>query len=234
MIDLEGIDVVSFDCYGTLIDWEAGILVALAPFRKRYGLRETDDEILEQYAALEAVMESGEYLSYRDVLRGVMRGFSQHAGVPESELELDLLVDSLPEWPAFPDTVDALNHLQEHFHLGIISNTDDDLFADTSRTLGVDFDFVVTAEQVRSYKPDIANFRRAMEVMDIPKEGWLHVAQSRYHDVAPARKLGVATVWINRRAGKAGKGATVASDAHPDAEFPTLGAFADWVDATRA
>lgn len=233
MIDLERIEIASFDCYGTLIDWESGILAALAPFRKRYGLRDTDDEILQQYAALEAVMESGEYLSYKDVLRGVMRGFSQRASVPEKELELDLLVDSLPDWPAFPDTVEALHRLQQHFGLGIISNTDDDLFADTAQTLAVDFDFVVTAEQVRSYKPDIANFRRAMEVMDIPKESWLHVAQSRYHDVAPARSLGVATVWINRRAGKNGEGATAASTARADAEFPTLGAFADWVDATR-
>jgi len=233
VIDLERIQIASFDCYGTLIDWESGILAALAPFRKRYGLRETDNEILEQYAALEAVMESGEYLSYRDVLRGVMRGFSQRAGVPEDELELDLLVDSLPEWPAFPDTVEALQRLQEHFRLGIISNTDDDLFADTAQTLEIEFDFVVTAEQVRSYKPDINNFRHAMEVFGIPKESWLHVAQSRYHDVAPARSLGVATVWINRRAGRNGDGATAASTARADAEFPTLGTFADWVDAAR-
>ena len=233
MIDLERIQIVSFDCYGTLIDWESGILAALAPFRERYHLGESDDEILEQYAALEAVMESGEYLSYREVLRGVMRGFSQRAGVPESELDLDLLVNSLPEWPAFPDTVDALHRLQKHFGLGIISNTDDDLFADTAQTLGIEFDFVITAEQVRSYKPDIANFRHAMEVFDIPKEDWLHVAQSRYHDVAPARSLGVATVWINRRGGKTGEGATAASTARADAEFPTLGAFADWVDASQ-
>jgi 2-haloacid dehalogenase len=233
VIDLERIQLATFDCYGTLIDWESGILTALAPFRKRYGLRETDDEILAQYAALEAVMESGEYLSYKDVLRGVMRGFSQRASVPESEFDLDLLVDSLPEWPAFPDTVDALKRLQEHFGLGIISNTDDDLFADTAQTLEIEFDFVVTAEQVRSYKPDINNFRRAMEVFGIEKESWLHVAQSRYHDVAPARSLGVSTVWINRRAGKNGDGATAASTARADAEFPTLGAFADWVDAAQ-
>ena len=227
MIDFGRIDVISFDCYGTLIDWESGILDALASFRSEFGVRATDEQVLEQYAALESVMESGEYVSYRDVLRGVMRGFARRVSVPEERLDADVLAKSLPNWRPFPDTVESLRRLKEHYRLAIISNTDDDLFAHTARSLEVPFDFVVTAQQVGAYKPSLRNFTHALDVFGIPKETWLHAAQSRFHDVAPARSLGVATVWVNRRAGKTGEGATASSDATPDLEVPNLKALAD-------
>jgi 2-haloacid dehalogenase len=227
MIDFDRIEVVSFDCYGTLIDWESGILEALASFRSQYRDRATDDGLLEQYASLESVMESGEYIPYRDVLRGVMRGFARRFSVPEERLDPDLLLDSLPRWRPFPDTVESLRRLKERYKLAVISNTDDDLFAQTARSLEVPFDFVVTAQQVGAYKPSPKNFTHALQVFGIPKERLLHAAQSRFHDVAPARSLGIATVWVNRRLGKPGQGATTSSDAVPDLEVPDLRTLAD-------
>jgi 2-haloacid dehalogenase len=233
VVDFGRIDVVSFDCYGTLIDWESGILEALAPFRAAHASRATDDELLEQYAALESVMQSGEYVSYTKVLQGVARGFARRYSVPEDRLDVDVLAASLPRWRPFPDTVAALRRLKERFRLAVISNIDDDLFAHTARTLEVPFDFVVTAQQVGAYKPSALNFERAHEVFGIPNNRWLHAAQSRYHDVAPARALGIATVWVNRRAGKNGEGATSRSDAVPDLEVPDLRTLADLAEAPR-
>ena len=233
MIDFSRIDVISFDCYGTLIDWESGILEALSSFRSDYGVRATDDQILEQYAALEAVMESGEYLPYKDILRGVMRGFTRRVSVPEERFDVDVIVKSLPNWRPFPDTVESLRRMKKHCRLAIISNTDDDLFAQTAKALEVPFDFVITAEQVGAYKPSTRNFTRALEVFGIEKDNWLHAAQSRFHDVAPARSLGIATVWVNRRAGKKGEGATALSNAIPDLEVPDLRTLADRVEAAR-
>jgi 2-haloacid dehalogenase len=233
VVDLSRIDVISFDCYGTLIDWESGILEALAAFRSEYGVRATDDQVLEQYAALESVMESGEYLLYKDVLRGVMRGFARRLSVPEERVDMDVIVKSLPSWRPFPDTVASLRRLKKHCRLAVISNTDDDLFAQTAKSLEVPFDFVVTAEQVGAYKPSTRNFIRAHEVFGIEKENWLHAAQSRFHDVVPARALGIATVWVNRRAGKSGEGATATSNAVPDLEVPNLRTLADRVEAAR-
>ncbi len=233
VIDFDRIDVLSFDCYGTLIDWESGILEALGPFRSEFRLRANDDELLQQYAALESVMESGEYIPYQDVLRGVMRGFARRVSVPEERLDADVLVRSLPSWRPFPDTVESLRRLKQHFRLAIISNTDDDLFAQTARSLEVPFDFVVTAQQVGAYKPSAQNFAHALDVFGIDKGRWLHAAQSRFHDIAPARAMGIATVWVNRRAGKPGRGATTTSHAIPDLEVPDLRTLADCVEAPR-
>ena len=231
-IDFNRIDVVSFDCYGTLIDWESGILGALASFRAEHRIRATDDELLEQYAALESVMQSGEYLPYKDVLRGVMRGFARRASIPEDRLDADVLVNSLANWRPFPDTVAALRRLEQRFRLAIISNIDDDLFAHTARHLEVPFDFVVTAEQVGAYKPSPRNFAHAHDVLGVPKARWLHVAQSQFHDIEPARAFGLATVWVNRRAGKHGAGATVPSSATPDLEVRSLQQFVGTVEAS--
>jgi 2-haloacid dehalogenase len=231
VIDFERIDVVSFDCYGTLIDWEAGILEALAPLRAEGGVRATDDELLEHYARLETVLQSGDHVSYKEVLRGVARGFARRFSIPEAHFDAEALAASLPRWRPFHDTVDSLRRLQQRYRLAIISNTDDDLFAHTARALEVSFDFVVTAEQVGAYKPSPRNFTYALDKAGVPKERWLHVAQSRFHDVAPARALGLATVWVNRRGDKPGHGATTASDAAPDLEVPNLKALADLVEA---
>ncbi len=232
MIDFDRIEIVSFDCYGTLIDWESGILEALSPFRNEFAPQVGDNELLQQYAALEGVMQSGEYVPYKDVLRGVMRGFARRASVPEERIDTDVLVASLPNWRPFADTVEALQRLKSRYQLAIISNIDDDLFALTARSLGVSFDHVVTAQQVRAYKPNLRNFHYALETFDVPIENWLHAAQSRFHDVAPARSLGIATAWVNRRAGRPGDGATASSNAVPDLEVPTLRALADHAEAS--
>lgn len=231
MLDLRRFDVITFDCYGTLIDWESGILSALAAFRADNDLRVGDDELLQAYAALETALESGDHVSYREVLRGAMRGLATRFSVPASRVQADTLVDSLPAWPPFADTVESLRRLQDCCKLGVISNTDDDLFAATARALDVSFDWVVTAEQAHAYKPSHQNFERALAAMGIPRDKLLHAAQSRFHDVAPARALGIASVWVNRRHDKPGDGATAHSSALPDLEVPDLKTLADMMEA---
>jgi 2-haloacid dehalogenase len=231
VLDFKRFEVITFDCYGTLIDWESGILAALARFRADNGVRATDDRLLEAYASLEASLEDDDYIRYREVLRGVMRGLATRFGVPLDRVHLDTLADSLPAWEPFPDTVDALRRLRGRYRLGIISNIDDELIASTRRRLDTEFDWVITAEQVRAYKPSTKNFEHALRVMGIPKERVLHAAQSRFHDVAPARALGIASVWVNRRHGRDGEGATARSAAAPDLEVPDLKTLADLVEA---
>jgi len=231
VLDFRRFEVITFDCYGTLIDWESGILGALRGFRDAHGVGASDEALLETYASLEANLESGDYILYRDVLRGVMRGLAMRFSVPLDRVDMDALADSLPAWQPFPDTVDALRRLKRHKKLAILSNTDDALFAHTARLLEVPFDWVVTAEQVRAYKPSIRNFEHLLGVTGIPKDRVLHAAQSRFHDVAPARSLGIATVWVNRRHDKHGEGATARSAAMPDLEVPDMKTLADRVEA---
>jgi 2-haloacid dehalogenase len=230
LLDVRRFDVISFDCYGTLIDWEAGILNALRPMREAANVRVTDDETLELYALLESTVQSGKYRRYRDVLRTVMRGLIQRFEIPSGTIDVDTLADSLGQWPPFPDTIASLKRLKKHCKLAIISNIDDDLFAQTARTLDVPFDYVITAQQVGAYKPSHKNFERALVVMGVPKEKWLHAAQSRFHDIAPARDLGIASVWVNRRHDRPGEGATSISLATPDLEVPDLKTLADLVE----
>ncbi|HKW12849.1 MAG TPA: haloacid dehalogenase type II [Candidatus Krumholzibacteria bacterium] len=230
MLDFRRFDVISFDCYGTLIDWETGILNALRPVRDAANFRASDDDTLELFALLESALESGEYRRYRDVLRSATRGIVQRFEVPPETIDVDALGDSLGNWPPFPDTIESLKRLQQHCKLAIISNTDDDLFAETARTLGITFDYVITAQQVGAYKPSHRNFEKALEVMGVAKDRWLHAAQSRFHDIAPARALGISCVWVNRRHDKAGEGATAVSAAMPDLEVPDLQTLATLVE----
>jgi 2-haloacid dehalogenase len=218
--------VLSFDCYGTLIDWERGILDALGPLLQRHGVQRDEGEILELFARLESAAEAGTYLPYRDVLRRVVAGFGDHLGFEPGADDLDALARSLPDWPPFPDTGDALRSLSEGFKLAIISNVDDDLFAGTARHLPVRFDWVITAQQVESYKPALRNFEAALERIAVPRRRLLHVAQSLYHDIEPARRRGIRTVWVNRRSGKAGTGATPPGRSLPDREVPDLATLA--------
>jgi len=234
MLDFRNFDVITFDCYGTLIDWEAGIIGALAPFREAGKLGVSDEALLQSYALLESTLEDGEYHRYRDVLRGVMRGLATRYSVPETRVNLDALADSLPSWKPFPDTVEALQRLRAHYKLGIISNVDVDLFAGTARHLNVEISHLITAEQVGAYKPSHENFILALQSIGVPKERLLHAAQSRFHDIAPARALGIASVWVNRHAARPGQGATTRSAAVPDLEVPDLKTLADHVDAAFA
>jgi 2-haloacid dehalogenase len=227
VIDFSRFEAITFDCYGTLIDWETGILQALRPILSVRGIRAPDDEVLAHYARLEAATEGGEYIPYREVLRSVVRGFGEAYGFAPEEREEDRLPESIKRWQPFPDTVPALHGLAEKYRLGFISNIDDDLFEATHEKLGVEFDRIVTAQLCRSYKPHRRNFNTMLALLDLPAERVLHVAESLYHDVKPARELGLTTVWINRRAARGGgAGASGMTDATPHAAFCDLASLA--------
>ncbi len=217
MLNFSGFRAITFDCYGTLIDWETGLLGALRPVLRAHGSKLRDEQILALYAELEPAAQNP-YRRYREVLQEVVLGFGKRLGFQVSEVEARSLPDSLKGWQPFPDTVAALQKLQTHFRLAIVSNTDDELFAGTAPHLQVKFDQVITAEQADAYKPSLAPFRLALERLGLPKEQVLHAGQSVYHDVVPARSLGLATVLVRRR----GSGATRVVADKPDLEVPDL------------
>ncbi|MEK7071687.1 MAG: haloacid dehalogenase type II [Patescibacteria group bacterium] len=222
MINFNKYEVLTFDCYGTLIDWENGILAALKPVLLDHNVRFNDNQILELYADLESKIEKNEFIKYKEVLRRIMKQLAEKLAFSLSPSQEDCLIESLKNWEPFPDTVDALKDLKKKFKLAIISNIDDDLFVFSNRHLKVKFDYIITAEQARSYKPSLNNFKIAISKIGIPSERILHVAQSIYHDIVPAKTLGISTVWVNRRKGKEGFGATPPADSQPDLEVPDL------------
>ena len=222
MIDLDSFDALTFDCYGTLIDWETGIAQAL----RRAGAEGSDDRLLETFARHEARLEGGPYLSYREVLAGALRGTAEDLGFSPSVEAVAAFSGSVGDWPAFPDSAEALAVLARRFKLGVITNCDDDLFALSNRRLGVEFDWIVTAQQARGYKPRPENFLFAFERIDVPRERILHVAQSLFHDHVPAKALGMTTVWIDRRHDREGFGATPPAAAQPDLVLPDMRSFA--------
>ncbi|HYC93111.1 MAG TPA: HAD-IA family hydrolase [Thermoanaerobaculia bacterium] len=184
-------DVITFDCYGTLIDWESGIADA---FRDA-GVELERDEVLRAYADAERTVEREAYRSYRDVLTEAASRVVNRDGA--------FLAESLPRWQPFPDTNAALERLRAAgYQLGILSNTDDDLLAATRRHFTVDFDLIVTAQQVRSYKPAHGHFHAARAW--IGGKRWLHAAQSNFHDIAPATELGIPNAWVNRHGERGG------------------------------
>jgi 2-haloacid dehalogenase len=222
VLDFSQFECLTFDCYGTLIDWESGILAALKPILAVHDRLIGDEEVLELYGAIESEIEAGDYLRYRDVLRLVAERIAARLSCALHENEIDALPESLKRWPPFPDTVEALRRLKSRYRLAIVSNTDDDLFAETAKLLAVPFDFVITAEQARSYKPSHRNFELALKRIGLPKQKILHCAQSLFHDIVPAKPLGIANVWVNRRAERKSSGATVPADAKPDATVTSL------------
>ena len=226
-LDFGRIEALTFDCYGTLIDWEAGILAGLRRVLAPHRVAATDDDLLESYAAAEADLEAGPYRSYREVLGESLRRVARGHGVEATTDEMGAFGGSVGNWPAFPDSPAALGRLKARFRLGVITNCDDDLFALSNRRLGVAFDWVVTAQQVGAYKPDRRNFEVALERLGLPRERVLHVAQSLFHDHVPAKALGLATAWIDRRRGRPGFGATPPADATPDLVAPDMATFAE-------
>lgn len=221
--------VISFDCYGTLIDWETGILNALRPVITHHGILLADQQLLEAYAQLEAEIEVEPYRIYRDVLREVVIRLGRRFRFTPTPREIDSLPESIRLWEPFPDTVAALQRLKNRYKLAIISNIDDDLFAFSSAKMGDPFDYVITAQQARSYKPSHHNFELALQRIGLPREQLLHAAESLFHDIAPTRALGISNVWVYRRAGKEGFGATKPADASPDAQVTSLAEFAKLV-----
>jgi 2-haloacid dehalogenase len=226
MLDFSRFEILTFDCYGTLVNWEDGILRCLHRVLRTHG-KDTDARaILQLYGDFEALAEQGKYRRYREVLQSVVQQFGERLGFVPSEQEVGSLPESLPEWKPWPDTVAALRSLHNRFRLAIVSNVDDDLFAATRPQLGVEFDPIITAEQARAYKPSPNVFELALSRVGVPASRVLHVGQSLYHDVIPAQSLGLAAVWVNRPSARSGVGAVKRADGHPDLQVSSLAELA--------
>jgi 2-haloacid dehalogenase len=194
-LDYGAFSVLTFDCYGTLIDWETGIAAAVREQLGAAVASHLDEDLITAFAAVEHEAEVP-YKTYREVLALSLRGMGEHLGVEVSDAQAAGFGASVGQWPAFPDSGDALRRLQERFRLA------------------------------GSYKPDHANFHLAFERIGLPRDRILHVAQSLFHDHVPAKALGMTSVWIDRRDGRGG-GASLDVEAHPDARFTSMRAFAD-------
>lgn len=203
-IETTDIRACTFDCFGTLIDWSSGILSALGPLAARHAPGMGERELLERYGQVEREVEAGTYQSYRVVLREVTRRMFG------DEADGEALAESLATWEPFPDTVESLRRLRGRFRLGVLSNIDDDLFGPILKKLGRPFEVVVTASQVRSYKPGEAHFREGLRRLGLEPHEVLHVAESRFHDIEPARRMGFRTGWVDRGRSASGQGAAVA------------------------
>ena len=228
--DFVSVRLITFDCYGTLIDWETGMLTAMRPLFRRGGFTVSDVQLLETYGEVEVELESGGYLVYREVLSRSVREVGSRLGAKISSEEGREFAESLTGWEPFSDTVASLEKLAERFRLGIISNVDDDLFAVTRKKLKVSFDPVVTAQQVESYKPSHRNFEEMLRRSGLRKEQILHAGQSVYHDIVPANALGIRNVWVNRPSIRPGSGATKPAAARPTAEVHSLAELASLLE----
>lgn len=222
VIDFEAFEALTFDCYGTLIDWESGILTALATLLAEVEAPLSSEELLELFGRLEADAQRGAFRSYREVLTDVATQFGKTLGLDVEPHRAASFAASVSRWPPFSDSIQALRVLASRYRLAIVSNVDDDLFWGSQDLLEIDFAEVVTANQVRSYKPDPGHFREVLSRLDLPTNRVLHVAQSLFHDIAPAMELGFTCVWVNRRAGRRGGGATLPAQATPELEVPDL------------
>jgi 2-haloacid dehalogenase len=229
---LSDFEALSFDCYGTLIDWEAGISAVLVPWAREHGLDLAGEALLERYASAEALEEVRTPAArYPEILGAAMRRLGGGLGIDVSAAESERLATSVPAWPAFPDSPGALAALAARYKLVILSNVDRRSFAGSNARLGVTFDAIVTAEDVGSYKPSPRNFEallKAVRGLGVEDGRLLHVAQSLFHDHVPARSLGLPTAWIDRRGQRTGWGATPPPEipVKPDWTFPSMAAFA--------
>ena len=236
-MNLSDFDALSFDCYGTLIDADAGMAAVLRTWADAHGLQVTNEQLLQAYSAheVQAVVDHATDL-YPQILARSMRDLGAELGVPVSDDEAKSLAVSVPDWPAFPDSAEALERLSRRYQLIILSNVDRASFAGSNKRLGVTFTSILTAQDIGSYKPSPRNFEalaREAERLGVADGKLLHVAQSLFHDHVPAKAAGLPTVWINRRHDRPGRGATPAppADVAPDWTFTSMGAFADAVDA---
>jgi 2-haloacid dehalogenase len=236
-VKLSDFEALSFDCYGTLIDWEAGLAPVLRRWADGHGLQLSDEELLTAYATHEGRAEAEHPAElYPRILSRAMRALGAELGAPVSDEEAETLAVSVPDWPAFPDSAQALQRLSRRYKLIILSNVDRASFAGSNTRLGVTFTSILTAEDIGSYKPSPRNFEalaREVERLGVAEGKLLHVAQSLFHDHVPAKAAGLPTLWINRRYDRPGWGATPnpAIDVTPDWTFTSMAAFADAVDA---
>lgn len=236
-IRLADFKVLTFDCYGTLIDWESGMIEGLRPLTDRLSPRPTRDAILEAHARHESFHQAQTpHRPYRDILASVYRRLAEEWGVPACWAECEAYGAGVGDWPAFPDSPGALTYLKGFYELVILSNVDNESFSGSNRRLGVAFDGVYTAEDIGAYKPSERNFDYLLEMLGRRGHGRgdiLHVAESLFHDHQPAKAAGLATAWIHRRHGKEGFGAAMPPEETPryDLRFPSM---ADLVEAHRA
>jgi 2-haloacid dehalogenase len=232
-VRLTDFSTLTFDCYGTLIDWETGINDSLGRWLRSVGIHSSRDQLLEAFARAEsAQQEATPAMRYPELLAEVHRVIARHFGVAWSPDAAAAFGASVKDWPAFPDSAEALAYLKEHYRLVILSNVDRASFAHSNQKLSVAFDAIYTAEDIGSYKPDPRNFEhllRALGEQGIAKEQILHTAESLHHDHVPAKRFGLATCWIHRRAGRQGHGATRVpeQEVRPDFRFANLAAMAD-------
>jgi 2-haloacid dehalogenase len=240
MMKLTDYKVLTFDCYGTLIDWEAGIYAALQPLLAKTTRPLSKDAVLETFARHESSQEAETPdMIYSDVLTAVHRRLADEWGIAASDVDHSRFGSSVPDWPAFPDSAEALAYLKQHYKLVILSNVDRASFAGSNARLGVTFDAIYTAQDIGSYKPDLSNFHYMLDRLarlGIAKSDILHTAQSLFHDHAPAKAVGLASAWIDRRHATGGFGATMAPPASAgyDVRFNSMADFAAAHRAERA
>ena len=230
---LRDFDALTFDCYGTLIDWETGIVQAFRPWLERQGIRSDDEAILAAFSAAEGPQqEATPELRYPELLALVHAAMSRSFGLEPDAAAAEAFGSAVPDWPAFPDSAEALRYLKRHYRLIILSNVDRASFAGSNERLGVTFDLICTAEDIGSYKPAARNFDYLLErtgALGIDRTRILHTAESLHHDHVPAKRIGLATCWIHRRHAKGGFGATRTPgfEVRPDFRFTSMAAMAD-------
>ena len=191
--------LLTFDCYGTLIDWESGMKNTLRNLAKKRNLSFDIESLPQRYIEIELEIEHQGYRKYREVLELGVRRLFEEKGIILSSEEEKIFANSITTWPPFIETTAVLKKLKEKYKIAILSNIDEDLIKHSIKVIGVEFDGVITAEQVKSYKPSHAHWKRMMEVFNIPKGNVLHVAASYVHDIVPAKELGFRAAWINRK-----------------------------------
>ena len=215
--------VLTFDCYGTLIDWESGIIKALQPLFARADPALSRDEVLEAFGRHETAQQSETpSMIYSELLAVVHSRLAHEWGIQTNASESTAFGLSVPDWPSFPDSPAALQYLKKHYKLAILSNVDRESFQASNERLQIGFDYIFTAQDIGSYKPSPRNFEYLIEKLGyegFPKNAILHTAESLYHDHLPANKAGLASAWIYRRHAQQGFGATHPPGAMPRYDF---------------
>ena len=242
MIEFSRFKVLTFDCYGTLIDWDSSLSSLVQPWLREIGLKEIGsqvppDLVISAFALMQAKhQQTRPTLLYPEVLRRSWRDIEDQFGWDENPDRAEAFARSVPHWRPFADTIESLRYLSRHFSLAILSNVDNASLAGTLKILEVPFLFTVTAEDVGSYKPEQphfdAAFREAAQYK-ISKNEILHVAQSKHHDISPGNRLGLTTVWVDRRHGRKGTGATLAATANPTLTVNSLAELVDLHKSTQ-
>lgn len=222
-VELTQFKVMTFDCYGTLIDWESGLLKSLMPLTNRLKRKLSQNMILQTYARQETLQQSQTPTKpYPELMAIVYKRIAEEWSLPVSWDECLQHGQSLKDWPAFPDSAESLTYLQKHYRLVVLSNIDNDSFSASNAKLGVTFDAIYTAQDIGSYKPDDRNFHYMIDALarsGIQKAEILHTAQSLYHDHRPANRLGLKSCWIDRRHNQDGAGATLEPNEIPRYDF---------------